>query len=254
MNELDENLPVAQDPGDAALKDMAAELGIDVTALLAEAAVPFSGIAVRGVLGLFKNTYNQYAQGKINKVFADYMDLLRQNISRIDDELTRKATWEYVTRPENIIEIQRMLQSAVLASEREKISAALNNGVNVALAAGTDDRDIREFTAAFIRDCTGMDIRALQALPEDGTYTVSGENSDALNDEIREHIRNQVRTSNAAEEALLWASMRKLHGLGLCFGFATFGGGFNPVQRTALGAEVYRRLVLEADTPVASDE
>lgn len=202
---------------------------------------------MRGVLGQFKNAYNQYAQGKINKAFEDYMNMLRDRVQRLDNEVDRRATWEYVTRPESIVEIQRMLETSVRASEQEKIDAALNIGVNHVLNKGTDNVGVREFTAAFIRDCTGMDIRVLKLLPEHGTHNMKGEASDMKIEDIRATILDQIKPQDEAELELIRASFGKLYNVGICSGFANYGGGINPVQRSALGEEVFRRVTLIAE-------
>ncbi|MEZ5993604.1 MAG: hypothetical protein R3E76_14810 [Planctomycetota bacterium] len=214
-----ETLPNPGDPNDEALKELAQAIGVDVATLGATAlGGPITGVAVGGFLTLCKSIYSTFAQAKVNKAFYEYLKLLAKYTARLNEEIDRRATWAYVTDPDNVAELVNMGETIAKARDQEKVRAALNHQVNKTLSRGRDNPDLRDFISAFIRDCTGLDIRVLAALPTPDAYktTRNAEVGDATLETIAEHLRDSLGMNNPEGIALIDGAVGRLGMPSLC--------------------------------------
>lgn len=241
---IEPELPEESNP----LREAAMELGgeglVKALAALAETHVPGSGAFTDMFLGWLKGGYTAYRDAVVQNFLREYLIYLKRRVERVEAQTNTKADWEYLTRPEYAAELHSIIETVLRAREREKVKAALNFSVNIAVAGQAGDKALREFVGAFLRDSTGLDIVLLTALSTAGEIMseareeVNGEGLSAL----RDHLYGAVGANTSEAKGMVRGSVGRLHSLGLCDAVFNYGGELMPIQRTPLGDLVLKEI------------
>lgn len=215
-------------------------------ALGAVSSIPGVGAFAVGIVQEMRNTFaKQQAEEALAAVRAEL-------IERVDkqDAETAARVEGYVNSPEFVNAVLwPALEAVVRAQEQAKVDAAVGFSVNLAMRQGRVDGALREFVAAFLRDATVLDIRALLSLPRSGghfpPHQIATKAAIPHLDNLFNKLSLGLRLSGPADEGLLQGTLGRLAMLGLCVTLAGSNGRISPIQRTQLGDAVAELITRE---------